>query len=82
MDSSIPAVGSIINLPKTDPTGHARVSPYLMLENMAYVKRDPVTAGLLDQVQEILDKTMRTVVNGLDDSIDMRDLHDLGGDND
>lgn len=82
MHTSIPAVGSMVALPKVDPTGWARVNPHLMLENMAFVKRDPVTRDMLDGIQEILDRTMRTVVKGLDDGIDMRDLQAIGGDSD
>lgn len=78
MHSSIPQVGSVVNLPKTDPTGHARVNPHLMLEGMSYVMRDEEVAPLCDKVQEILDRTMRTMVKGLDDGIDVEDLHALG----
>lgn len=80
MHASIAEVGSIVNLPKTDPTGHARINPHLLLDNMSYVRRDPEISGMCDRVQEILDKTMRTVVKGLDDGIDMQDLQALDND--
>lgn len=82
MHASIAEVGSFLNLPKTDPTGHARVNPHLKLTASEYVERDPEIMGLCNSVQDILDQTMRAAVKpGLTDEITMDDITS-GDDND
>lgn len=78
MHSSIAEVGSFLNLPKTDPTGHARVNPHLKLLAGEYVQRDPEVVALCDSVQHILDQTMRSaVVAGLEGDMSLEDI-DVG----
>lgn len=81
MHVSIAEVGSFLNLPKTDPTGHARVNPHLNLVDASYVQRDPELVELCDAAQLILDRTMRAAVTaGLDDAIDPDAVRDAGVD--
>lgn len=54
LHASIAEVGSHIFLPKADPSGRARVSPFLGLENGSVIKRDPKKVELIDSVQEII----------------------------
>lgn len=50
--SSIAEVGSFLFLPKADPSGHARISPFLQLSPNGSIQRDPNKAPLLDAIQE------------------------------
>ncbi len=81
MHASIAEVGSFLNLPKTDPTGHARINPHLRLSAAEFVQRSPDVIELCDGVQAILDQTMRSTVRaGLNDELDIDDLSVESGD--
>lgn len=51
MHSSIFEVGSIRNLPKSEPTGRSRVNPYVNIQRDGTIIRDPERVELLDDIQ-------------------------------
>ena len=51
MHSSIFEVGSIRNLPKSEPTGRSRVNPYVNILKDGSIERDPERIELLDDIQ-------------------------------
>lgn len=49
---SVCEVGGYANLPKSDPSGHARLNPHLRTDSKGVVLRDPALIELLDATQE------------------------------
>lgn len=60
LHSTLPEVTSAINITKKDSGGLTRLNPYVQLDNLMYVIRDPELAAISDRVQAILDKEMKT----------------------
>jgi hypothetical protein len=48
---SVCEVGGYANLPKSDPSGHARLNPHLHTDSKGVVLRDPALIELLDSTQ-------------------------------
>ena len=74
---------SALNLTKKESTGLTRFNPYVQLDNLMYVKRDPEVSHLTDAVQSILDKEMRTAVKTsqlINDEVDLSEVRALGND--
>lgn len=59
LHASLAEVTSPLNLTKQDPTGLTRLNPFVHLDNLMYIRRDPECAALTDHAQAILDKEMR-----------------------
>lgn len=51
---SVAEVGGYSNLPKSDPTGHARINPHLKIDDKGSVLQDPAKIPLLSQVEEMI----------------------------
>jgi hypothetical protein len=54
--ASIAEVGSICNLPKSDPNGRNRVNPFVTLGGDGTVERDPMKVELIDRVQTAIQR--------------------------
>lgn len=54
LHSSLAEIGSINCLPKSEPTGHSRLNPYLKMRPNGIIDRDPTKVELLDRIQESL----------------------------
>lgn len=75
LHASLSEVTSPINLTKKDSTGLTRFNPFIQLEGLQYIIRDPEVAWLTDAVQVILDKEMK--VSEIDDDLDVEELDRL-----
>lgn len=49
---SFAEIGNYCNLPKSNPTGDGRISPYVKFDEKGIVLRDPEFKDMLDQIQE------------------------------
>lgn len=56
LHASIAEVGSYTNLPKSDPIGQSRVSPFLHLKEDMTVARNPDLMKLLDTTQQLIQR--------------------------
>lgn len=83
LHASIGEVTSALNLTKKDSTGLTRFNPFVQLDNLMYIVRDPEISGLTDKVQAILDQDMKTIVSSTAtiDDIDITDIR-RGSNND
>lgn len=53
---SIAEVGSYTNLPKSDPVGHSRISPYVHLKEDMSIARNPDLIEILDKTQRLIQR--------------------------
>jgi hypothetical protein len=53
---SIAEVGAYTNLPKSDPIGHSRISPYVHLKEDNSIARNPELVPLLDSTQLVIQR--------------------------
>ena len=51
---SVIEIGNYLNLPKSDPSGIARINPHVAVSNKGEVLRNPKFVPLLDSIQEII----------------------------
>lgn len=56
LHSSIAEVGSLNNLPKSEPTGRSRLNPYVKLLPDGSIYRDPAKREVLDKLQESIQR--------------------------
>lgn len=85
LHASIGEVTSALNLTKKDSTGLTRFNPFVQLDNLMYVRRNPEVSWLTDEVQSILNREMRTEVKIAtvgDDELDMGELQALAKNDD
>lgn len=54
LHSSIAAIGSFANLPKSSPDGRSRINLHVQLDSKGVVLRNPETREMLDKVDEML----------------------------
>lgn len=60
LHSSIAEVGSFLFLPKPDPSGHGRISPWVNIDASANIVRDPERRELIDEVQEMVARRIKS----------------------
>ena len=83
LHASIGEVTSALNLTKKESTGLTRFNPYVQLDNLMYVRRNPNVSWLTDKVQAILDQDMKTdLPSTLSDDLDIDELRRGAGDDD
>ena len=79
--TSSPDAGSIIQLPKKNPNGQTRISPYITLEEGLYVVPNPDLKYILEPTQARIDAALSTNFTLRDDSlkgeIEMEDIEDV-----
>lgn len=80
LHASISEVTSPLNLTKKDSTGLTRLNPFVMLDGLMYVIRNPDIAPITDRVQAILDKDMRE--STVEDDLDIDELSRISRDSD
>jgi hypothetical protein len=51
LNASLAEVGGFINLPKSEPTGHSRINPYVKIDHKAVIVRDERKVELLNSIQ-------------------------------
>lgn len=56
LHASIAEVGSFLFLPKPDPSGHAKVSPFVSIGPKGEILRDPKRIELIDSVQQSISR--------------------------
>jgi hypothetical protein len=56
LHASIAEVGSYTNLPKSDPIGHSRISPYCHLKDDNTIARNPELMGILEATQLLIQR--------------------------
>ena len=56
LHGSIAEVGSIFNLPKADPTGRTKFSPYMATDPDGVVRRDPSKMAIINKIQAIIQR--------------------------
>lgn len=79
LDASIGEVTSALNLTKKASTGLTRLNPYVQLDQLSYVIRNPAVSWLTDQVQAVLDQEMKTVVAvPIDEDEDLDEIRKAG----
>lgn len=54
--ASIAEVGSINNLPKSEPTGRSRLNPFVQVSPDGSIQRDPKKRELMDRIQESIQR--------------------------
>lgn len=54
LHASIAEVGAYSALPKSEPSGRARINPHLQIDSKGVVMRNPKWAPLLDKIQEMI----------------------------
>lgn len=67
--TSSPDAGSIIQLPKKNPNGQTRVSPFITLEDDMYIVPNPNLQPLLHSVQTRIDAALSTNFSLRDDAL-------------
>lgn len=51
---SVAEIGGYANLPKSDPTGHARINPHMHIDEKGGILRDPEKIQLLSHIEDMI----------------------------